>query len=293
MDAVARIVAPWWVMEDVTKAMEREAQAPLPRIAWWQWIQLLSLDAPAVALAWQALLARSWDVPVTWVEQAVLGLTVWLIYVGDRWMDARRGMRATLRHRFYGRHPTAFLIAMLVVGPATGWLALTQLSPELQAAGWKVAGGATVYLLMVHLGPQWWGKLKPIAVAVLFTLGSALVPLTGLEAWDWPVAMVVGAGVFTSWLNCQWVAAWEVSKPNDASGRSRLWRVLPQVLMGALFLLVFLVTRQWAMLPIALSVFGLAVLSSRNPTNSSAELRSFFADLALLLPALGCLVLWS
>ena len=44
---------------------------------------------------------------------ALLGLTVWVIYVADRLLDAARG-EVTMRHAFHGRHRRSFLVAMSV-----------------------------------------------------------------------------------------------------------------------------------------------------------------------------------
>lgn len=53
------------------------------------WPNLLSLDAPAVALVWQDFLARTFGIPLRMPARLVLGLTVWAIYLGDRLLDVR------------------------------------------------------------------------------------------------------------------------------------------------------------------------------------------------------------
>src|SRR5260221_7493183 len=72
----------------------------------WLFPNLLSLDAPLVAVAWQGLLAVETDLPLRLTGRIVLGLTVWLIYVADRMLDVRDPAKVppTARHRFYRDH---------------------------------------------------------------------------------------------------------------------------------------------------------------------------------------------
>src|ERR1700704_1719121 len=69
----------------------------------WLWPNLLSLDAPVVAVLWQILFARCFQVPVDALAALLLLLTVWLIYAADRILDARRDECHSPRHEFYRR----------------------------------------------------------------------------------------------------------------------------------------------------------------------------------------------
>ena len=53
----------------------------------WLWPNLLSLDAPLVALVWQDFAAHSFGHPLRLPARIVLALTVWAIYVVDRLLD--------------------------------------------------------------------------------------------------------------------------------------------------------------------------------------------------------------
>ena len=91
---------------------------------WWQWPTILSLDAPAVALAWQALTARTAGVRLAGAPVAVLGLSVWLAYAADRWIEGwrlRPEQVRTQRHFFYlrNRWPVAGLWATALAGDVT------------------------------------------------------------------------------------------------------------------------------------------------------------------------------
>ena len=56
----------------------------------WLWPTILSLDAPAVALVWQALLARVIGLSLATHHVGLLGLSVWLAYATERWIEGWR-----------------------------------------------------------------------------------------------------------------------------------------------------------------------------------------------------------
>ena len=81
----------------------------------WIWPNLLSLDAPLVALAWFWMYKQVWLVKyhqpsLPWF----LALTVWCIYVTDRLMDQRHSGRSTTRHQFYHQFRNPMRIALLI-----------------------------------------------------------------------------------------------------------------------------------------------------------------------------------
>ncbi|MGB1130716.1 MAG: hypothetical protein ACPG4K_11750, partial [Haloferula sp.] len=93
----------------------------------WLWPNLLSLDAPLVAVAWLFMFAQAWQVNyMNWQSYLALGLGVWVVYVLDKLLD--RKIRAVddpligSRHEFHARHRKWFvggviiaLIAILVI----------------------------------------------------------------------------------------------------------------------------------------------------------------------------------
>jgi hypothetical protein len=81
------------------------------------WQNVLSLDAPVVAVTWLFIFAREWN--VSYVEPLlpwVLGLVVWVVYAADRLLDCHmNGDEAgTLRHEFHRTHKKKFIIAICV-----------------------------------------------------------------------------------------------------------------------------------------------------------------------------------
>src|SRR6056297_2328288 len=80
-----------------------------PVVTLLRWLNVLSLDAVFVAVAWHWLVASTFAADSQrqhLVQRAVLAITVWLIYVLDRLLDSRRmsfHLPAAARHRFAHR----------------------------------------------------------------------------------------------------------------------------------------------------------------------------------------------
>jgi hypothetical protein len=171
----------------------------------WLWPNLLSLDAPLVALLWQILFARCFHARVDLLPSVLLVLAVWLIYAADRTLDAWTGSCARPRHEFYRRHWRSLLplwILALASGSALAW---TRLTPELFLCGVAVAALVVAYFVLLHLGV--FQKTKEAAVAVLFALGATL------SAWPNVRTVVdIEAIVLFSclcWINCVAIEHWE------------------------------------------------------------------------------------
>jgi len=141
----------------------------------WLLPNVFSLDAPLVALAWQHLLAKQFEIPLALAGRLVLGLTVWAIYLIDRLLDVRDPQRAqeTARHRFYQNHRHAAFVLLAAV-LAADIVALIELRPAVFHAGLVPLAGVIAYLIVVHANPRL--RLpKEIAVALLFTAGTFVV----------------------------------------------------------------------------------------------------------------------
>src|SRR5689334_9431948 len=114
----------------------------------WLWPNLLSLDAPIVAVLWQALLAQRYNIPLRTPGRVALFLTVWAIYIADRLLDVRRpaATAESARHRFYRRHQM-FATALLGLLLATV-LAITafRLRPAVIENGLVPLGAVLLYL---------------------------------------------------------------------------------------------------------------------------------------------------
>lgn len=97
------------------------------RIPWWMYPNVLSLDAPVVAVVWLYVLARAWD--VNYVEPllpVVLALVVWIVYAADRLLDCKWNQETSfpLRHRVHQMYEKHFVIAILLAALATAVISL-------------------------------------------------------------------------------------------------------------------------------------------------------------------------
>jgi hypothetical protein len=182
-----------------------EDSAPL-----WLWPNLLSLDAPLVAVLWQGFLAYRFSLPLWPAGRLVLGLTVWAIYLLDRLLDARKppSPAEPARHRYYRRHSKLMLVLLALVVVADALIAILWLRPAIFRDGLIPLAGVLVYLAIFHIWNQPVKIPKEIAAAILFTAGTFLAAWTviptsklaspafaffllclanmvAIEAWEW------------------------------------------------------------------------------------------------------------
>jgi len=175
----------------------------------WLWPNLLSLDAPIVALLWQILFIRCFHGQLGMLPAVLLALAVWLIYAADRMLDAWRGCLEQPRHQFYRRHWRAVLPVWTAVLGTGSWLAWSRLPGTLLLEGALVASGTGLYLATVHLAPGLVARTraKECAVAVLFGLGASLAAWPGVQTKSDVLAILLFSGV--CWMNCAAIEDWE------------------------------------------------------------------------------------
>jgi len=118
---------------------------PDRRTPFWLWPNLLSLDAPIVAVVWLTMFAKAWRVDYhQWQAYAALALGVWAIYLFDRLMDVKLlnpgDPRLGLRHEFIRRHEGIMKWVATSALLACAGLALFTLPSEL--IGQNLLGGA-------------------------------------------------------------------------------------------------------------------------------------------------------
>ncbi len=198
----------------------RRATPPVPL---WLWPNLLSLDAPIVAVLWNVLFFASFRTPgsaqateAATIAPILLALAVWLIYSADRTLDAWRGQLSQRRHRFYHRHWSRHAYWMAGIWTAAGvtgaCLAFTALPADILRHGLWLTAVVAAYLLAVHRFPKIlrWAGSKEAAVATVFGLGTSLTiwsRVTGL-------ADLAAVAVFAilCWLNCAAIEDWEAGR---------------------------------------------------------------------------------
>jgi hypothetical protein len=158
-----------------------EDSAPL-----WLWPNLLSLDAPCVAVLWQSFLAYRFSLPLRPAGRLVLGLTVWAIYLLDRLLDARKppSLHEPARHRYYRRHSQLMVVLLAIVLAADAAIAILRLRPTVLRHGLIPLAGVLIYLGAFHIPRKAVTIPKEIAAAVLFTLGTFLTAWSDLPGQD-------------------------------------------------------------------------------------------------------------
>lgn len=216
--------------------------APIPA---WLWPNLLSLDAPLVAVLWQLLFARCFRVSLGLPAAAVLVFTVWLVYSADRVFDAWRGVANAPRHQFYKQHWRSLAPVWIVVILTTAWLACRSLPSTDFERGVILLGCVGIYLLLVHClfaresFREFFNEFraKEILVGALFALGASLVAWGNMKTPADAAAVLLFAVL--CWINCAAIETWEATFPlkGRANNRShlRFIAVCVGLLAGALF----------------------------------------------------------
>ena len=244
-----------------------------PRL--WLWPNLLSLDAPLVAVLWQTLFLRCLGAPVRWLPALLLFLTVWLIYVADRLLDARTGWTKTPRHEFYRRNFRKALNTWIVVLAATAGLVCWGLTYPVLLRGFAMLAAVFLYLVAVHqLSSGVWVGLKEAAVAVLFALGTSL-PAWGSVRSPHDALTVVLFSILC-WVNCIAIEQWE-----NGPARLPVSVIAGIIAVGGLVLLHH--DRPILAGAESASLFALVLLDGMHHKLSRDALR-VLADVALLTP---------
>lgn len=269
------------------------------RPSWWQWPTVLSLDAPAVALLWQWLLAKAARITPGWPEAFVLGVSVWLAYAADRWIEGWRLVPAqirTQRHAFYQRWRWPMAAVWVLALAADLAVALHGLSSREFEAGLVLLAPVAAYLLshqLVHRHHAWRAP-KEVCVAALFGggVGVFLVsqPGAALPALAGPLALFV----LLCFANCALISAWE-REVDETHGQTSLSlqfrrgadfsRRLPWILAGLAAVLCFFTAgaaRTASACGFASSLF-LGILDRAEPRLGRQPAR-VLADVALFTP---------
>jgi hypothetical protein len=184
------------------------------RPRWWLWPTILSLDAPAVVVLWQAMIARSASVGTSAAEAAVLGGSVWLAYAADRWIEGWRLVPDSIRthrHRFYQRRRWPIFALWLAVLAADLAAAIRGLSAAAFRGGALLLVPVAAYLLshqLVHRKTRWRAP-KEVCVALLLG-GGATVFAASRPGADLPAAAVpLILFVLLCFSNCALISVWE------------------------------------------------------------------------------------
>jgi hypothetical protein len=181
---------------------------------WWQWPTILALDAPAVALTWQSMLARVAGVTLRPYHVVLLGVSVWLAYTADRWIEGWRLSMNTVRtqrHYFFLRWRwPAFGIWIVTLAGGVN-LALNRFNSR----DWVASLGMLVPTMLYLLSHQLFHRDHPlrvpkeICVAAIVALGSALYPATLVTDRLHLLAAPTALFMLLCMANCLLISQWE------------------------------------------------------------------------------------
>ena len=244
----------------------------------WLVLNILSLDAPLVALVWQDFLARCYPSPLRPAGRWVLTLTVWAIYIADRLIDVRGHAPANepARHRFYRRHGGFASVMLGCVVAADLSVAVLWLRPAVFSSGLFLAAGVVCYLAVFPFlrlpGISGW---KQPCAAFLFTSGIFIVAWTGaVNPWR-----VFAAPAAAFWALCMGNMMVIQSREHGRS-RARRW-----LWTGMLALLCVWPGHSRWFAAAALAALGLAAVDLCG-AKLPRDARSVLADMVLFTPLL-------
>jgi hypothetical protein len=212
--------------DDVRAGRARSHTTP-----WWLWWNILSLDAPTVAVVWALLLARPSHMRLRAADEIVLGLVVWCIYVSDRLFDGlnptnQRVLRE--RHLFCAKHLRALTWLLVLAAFAVLWVTADFLAPLEVSAGMKLAAMIGAYMAIIHAGRGSIARFVPkeVAVGILFAVGTTLPAWSRLSEFSWDEWTPFGLFAVLCSLNCLAIECWENEPryPDWFQGRSPVIR---------------------------------------------------------------------
>lgn len=193
----------------------------------WQWPNMLSIDAAAIALAWLWAFVHAYECELHWGGYCVLGSSAWLVYTADRLFDVAKRSRVQLlshRHRFAQVHARSLWRLWFCVLSANIALAFTTLSSYQLRHGFVLLGAVLLYtLLNQKLSKRCFPK--ELCVALIYA-GGVIVFLDGPLPW-----LAALSFALICFINCVLIGtkeqaidhALQVDSLARRLGRSRLW----------------------------------------------------------------------
>jgi hypothetical protein len=273
------------------------------RKPWWLYPNLLSLDAPLVAVAWLHVFASTWRLGYhPEAAYITLGLAVWVIYVADRLLDASLiggpSSKLEARHRFHSEHRREFTIGLVVATIAGLFMVFTEMPMTLYShlvpIGVLVAGFFGLSMLSTQ-DPKVVPHSKNIVAGVAFAFGTAMTAhlyrsefgifdlLTSPEFVCFSVLCVLNISAIDIWEHAARAADVETKASDE------LALTLPLTLLGGISLLYALLDEEQTTRPFFYAILtGAALLHilNRNRARFSMDALRVLADVVMLVPVL-------
>jgi len=259
----------------------------------------LSLDAPAVAVAWALLFAKARGAILSTATIGALALAVWLIYLGDRVLDGWRTQESgelRARHMFSVRYRALLLGASAIALFAGVWLTRDRLNASEAKAGLLMAACVGIYMICVHAGGATAKRILPkeVTVGLIFAAGTAL------PIWSeggFPHKAIISWLLFglLCALNCVAIECWEnrgmLTSPILAWANARIGGLAASIAVVAGMAHFSLGTSGIVAEAIAAAAGLIFLLDCARQRLSAAALR-VLVDAALIVPAVIAVLKW-
>ncbi|WP_263355737.1 hypothetical protein [Acidicapsa ligni] len=261
---------------------------------------LTSLDAPTVAVTWA--LAFAWAVHISlpiWLP-AILALTTWTIYIGDRLLDAKRAQHSLrARHHFHWRHHRIFVPVAIASALAALALVLYYMPIAARTRNSVLAAVTLAYFTGVHSDRRisvrsFFARIVPanfpmkeLLVGVIFTLACAVPTLTRMITNRVEMLLPILCFIALAWLNCRAIEVWETAPERQLrSGRTFLAAMVLMsiALFSAGIAVGFHQLHAGALLASGALSAGLIGILDRNSCSLSPVMLRTIVDLVLLTP---------
>ena len=273
------------------------------RKPFWLYPNLLSLDAPLVAVVWLYLFARTWRLGYhPWEAYVTLGLAVWVIYVADRLFDVslhgNTPENLESRHRFHRDHRRFFRFSLLTVLLTAVFLVVTKMPMTiykyLLLGGVMVAGFFGLSLLSNKTASEA-PLAKNVLAGVTFAFGTAMTAhiyrpelglfdmLTSHEVICFAVLCILNISAIDLWEHASRAADVEIKASDE------LALTLPLPLLGGAALVFALLDDGQSSRPFFYAVLtssALLYILNRRRAEFPLDALRVLADVAMLVPLL-------
>jgi hypothetical protein len=273
----------------------------------WLYPNLLSLDAPLVAVAWLYVFATTWRLYIQWEAYLTLGLAVWVIYVADRLLDISMlgdtSGKLEVRHQFHSRHRKVFRIGVAVALLVAVLLVVTKMPmtiyKHLMFGGVMVAGFFGLSMLSTQEGDEV-PHAKNVLAGATFAFGTAMTahmyrPEYGIydmltfEFISFAVLCILNISAIDLWQHAAHSPDLEIKASDE------LALTLPLLLLGGVSLVFAVLAEDQAAAQVfsprpfyyaILTGSALLYILNRNRSRFSPDALRVLADVALLVPVL-------
>ena len=185
-----------------------------PFLIFFEHTNRLSLDAPIVVLAWQALISNELNVEISISQRLVFFFSVWLAYSADRYLECfgqKSGKSLFNRHLYFYEHRIFFIIVWFFVLIISFYLTC------LNFTTFQIVCCLVLFLLVIinqtwsFYEPKYLAKVFPKSqrTSILLTLGCVYLPLIFARELKIEICIWTFFLLYLFWINCVLNNFWE------------------------------------------------------------------------------------